>query len=237
MEAIESEFEPVLVINNRPGKDEEILREFGEPAWNYQVVRFLDQEKADLIPRKDRIWSVEALAARMSEALSAAGREVPDYLKALGGVAAATDPSEAAFAMFCFWTGEWRLGGLDGVLTTEAGWLEGREVTRVTFDRAVISFEKLLAHAASFDCAQKVYVTSTADRKFSEASRLKTGTLDEGYRRANLSDQKRQISGTAFAKLNLSPVQATKINAVARSNPQSALNWLSPRQRNELTNS
>lgn len=237
MEAIESEFEPVLVVNNRPGKDAELLREFGEPAWNYQVVRFLNAEKRDIIPRRDRIWTVEALAARMGEALQAAGRPIPPYLSALAGVAAAEDPAEAAFAMFCFWTGEFRLGGLDGVITTEAGWFEGREVTRVVWDRSVLSFEKLLATAEKFDCAQKVYVTETRDQAVAEAGRLRVGGLDESYRRARLSDQKRQISGTPFQKLNLSPVQATKINAFARSNPSSAYQWLSPQQKTAISKS
>ncbi|MEM8954960.1 MAG: thioredoxin family protein, partial [Verrucomicrobiota bacterium] len=70
VEAIESEFIPVLVYNNRnTGPDPEILRRFNEPAWNYQVVRFLDHDANDIIPRKDRIWTTPALAARMIETL------------------------------------------------------------------------------------------------------------------------------------------------------------------------
>ena len=45
---IESEFMPLLIHNNKPGKDAEVLRRFGEPAWNYQVVRFLDAQGSDL---------------------------------------------------------------------------------------------------------------------------------------------------------------------------------------------
>ncbi len=82
VEAVEREFIPVLIYNNRRGKDAEILKRYEEPAWNYQVVRFLDDEGKDLIPRKDKVWTRSALALRMIQALDAAGRQVPHYLQA-----------------------------------------------------------------------------------------------------------------------------------------------------------
>jgi hypothetical protein len=83
VEVIESEFLPVLVYNNRGGEDRRLLERFNEPAWNYQVVRFLDSEGRDIIPRKDRVWTVSHLASRMIETLQALGRLVPDSLQAL----------------------------------------------------------------------------------------------------------------------------------------------------------
>ena len=83
VEAIEDEFLPVLVYNNRGGVDRDLLDRFGEPAWNFQVVRFLDAQGRDIIPRKDHVWSTDELAARMIEALGAASRPVPKYLQAL----------------------------------------------------------------------------------------------------------------------------------------------------------
>jgi hypothetical protein len=82
--AIENEFYPVLVYNNRKGgMDEQLLKRYSEPAWNYQVIRFLDAEGRDIIPRKDRIWTLSGVASRMIEALTVANRPVPEYLKAL----------------------------------------------------------------------------------------------------------------------------------------------------------
>lgn len=82
--AIEDEFIPVLVYNNRMGgNDEELLRRFGEPSWNFQVIRFLDADGRDIIPREDKVWTLEGVAARMIETLSAVGRTVPLYLKNL----------------------------------------------------------------------------------------------------------------------------------------------------------
>jgi hypothetical protein len=84
VEAIENEFLPVLVYNNRKGDmDEKHLKRFQEPAWNYQVIRFLNVEGRDIIPRKDRIWTTSGVASRMVDALKAANRLVPEYLKAL----------------------------------------------------------------------------------------------------------------------------------------------------------
>ena len=83
VEAVETEFLPVLVYNNRGSEDRKLLQRFGEPAWNYQVVRFLDAEGRDIIPRKDRVWTVRELAARMIATLQATDRPVPSYLMAL----------------------------------------------------------------------------------------------------------------------------------------------------------
>lgn len=63
--------------------DEKLMRRFNEPACNYQVIRFFDAESRDILPRRDRIWTLSGVASRMVEALTAARRPVPNYLKAL----------------------------------------------------------------------------------------------------------------------------------------------------------
>jgi hypothetical protein len=84
VKAIENEFIPVLVYNNRKGGlDQKLLKRFHEPAWNYQVIRFLNADGFDVIPRKDRVWTTSGVASRMIEALMAANRPVPEYLKDL----------------------------------------------------------------------------------------------------------------------------------------------------------
>ncbi len=84
--AIEEEFIPMLVYNNRShGMDRELLERYGEPAWNFQVIRFLDADGKDIIPRKDRVWTTSGVAQRMIEALRAARRPVPDDLQELAG--------------------------------------------------------------------------------------------------------------------------------------------------------
>ncbi|MEJ2154121.1 MAG: hypothetical protein P8X96_02200 [Desulfobacteraceae bacterium] len=86
VKSIETDFIPMLVYNNRSsGMDKEILVRYQEPAWNYQVIRFLNAEGRDVIPRKDRIWTASGVADRMVKALMAANRPVPDDLKDLAG--------------------------------------------------------------------------------------------------------------------------------------------------------
>ncbi len=86
VKAIETEFIPVLVYNNRSGgMDETLLKRYQEPSWNYQVIRFLNADGKDIVPRKDRIWTLSGVANRMIEALTAVDRPVPQYLTELAG--------------------------------------------------------------------------------------------------------------------------------------------------------
>ncbi|MEM1294508.1 MAG: VPGUxxT family thioredoxin-like (seleno)protein, type 2 [Verrucomicrobiota bacterium] len=234
VEAIESQFVPVLIYNNQGGNDAKLLRRFNEPSWNYQVVRFFDSEAKDIIPRRDRIWTLAALATRMVETLETANREVPNYLRTLAEGQNNASHQKAAFSMFCFWTGELHLGQIEGVVQTEAGWFDGHEVTLVTYDPGQLSFPDLVQAAEEAKCANSVYTSSDAQRKELGKTRLKTGTLDGSYRAARASDQKRQILGTSWTNLDLNPMQETKVNAWARVDVDEALSWLSPRQIKQL---
>lgn len=164
----------------------------------------------------------------MTEALEAADREVPKYLETLKATTNPASLGKAAFAMACFWTGEYELGKIDGVVATEAGWLEGREVTYVHFDKDKIDTKQLVQEAAKVKCAQKVYLP---DGKAVAA--LPTGRLTSAYRTAKQADQKRQIARWyALRKVPaLNPMQLSKLNAFAPRDREQALSWLSPRQR------
>ena len=231
VEAIETEFTPLLVHNNKGGRDAEVMKRFGEPAWNYQVVRFLNAKAEDIIPRKDQVWDTGGIAERMIATLTQAGRPVPAYLTLL---AAEHSPKlkEAVFAMYCFWTGEMSLGQIDGVITTEAGFMAGNEVTLVKYDPTVISLPQLIAAAEKVECANAVSVPAT-DLPTATTTRLKVGTIS-GYRPAPASDQKKQLGGTAAEKLTLSPAQATKMNAWIRSDAAKAKSFLTPSQQARL---
>jgi hypothetical protein len=222
VEAIEDEFIPVLVYNNRQGgEDEKLLKRFREPAWNYQVVRFLDAEGRDILPRKDRVWSLGGIASRMVEALAKEKRTVPKYLKAVADENDTENQGVAAFAMPCFWTGERELGGIEGVVSTEAGWMGHREVTRVVYRKNVLSPDALAEKAAQVQCADQVYTSQQVNAR---------------YRKARASDQKKQIARSkVVAKLpGLTAMQQTKLNAFAGADRAEALSWLSPRQREAL---
>ena len=81
---IETHFVPVAIHNNSrdpKSADRKILKKFKEPAWNYQIMRFIGQDEKDIIPRKDKIFTKEDVMQRMAEALEKAGRPVPEELK------------------------------------------------------------------------------------------------------------------------------------------------------------
>lgn len=131
-----------------------------------------------------------------------------------------------ALCQYCFWTGEFKIGAIEGVTTTQAGFIEGREVTLVTYDPKATSLEKILKQAKADGVATAVYLD--------DPSQLKGARKINGYRPAPARDQKKQIQGTAFATLKLTPEQATKVNAFARSQPKKAAEYLTPEQRKKL---
>jgi hypothetical protein len=131
VEAIEDEFLPVLVSNNQGGADKVLLDRFNEPAWNYQVIRFLDSRGVDIISRKEGVWTIGGVAGRLVEVLKTLNRPVPRYLETLAVENYTKNHGMGAFAVYCFWTGEVALGRIEGVVMTEAGWIENHEVTRV----------------------------------------------------------------------------------------------------------
>lgn len=235
VEAIETLFIPVLIYNNRPGgKDQEWLERYREPAWNFQVIRFFGGDGNDIIPRKDQVWSIGGVAARMVEVLKKLGRPVPHYLKALMLEHDTDNHERIGFAMACFWTGEYQLGRVEGVIATEAGWYDNREITLVTYHKELIALNELVEYASSVRCAQRVYpFPGTAiDRNRFESKPLRL----ENYRSAKESDQKKQLEKWPEIKKisSLTAMQATKINSFAPDNHSQSLEWLSPRQLSEL---
>lgn len=141
VKTIQEDFVPLLIHNNKPGKDAEVLAKFKEPAWNFQVVRFVDAEGQDLIPPKERIWEAPELKQRMATVLKRKSANL----------------QRVAFSQSCFWTGEMTLGAMDGVVRTEVGFLGGHEVTLVDFEPAKVSLETLTKNAKAAGVATGVY--------------------------------------------------------------------------------
>ena len=197
---IEQNFTPLLIHNNKPGRDADVLEKFNEPAWNYQVVRFLDASGRELIPRKEKVWDSAELKERMKLALEKAGRPVK--------AAAAT--CRVAIAQPCFWSGEMKIGAIDGVKRTEAGYLNGKEVTLVDYEPDRLSLQELTRKAKAEGVATQVFTE-----------------WNSGYQKAPDFDQKRQLQGTKYEKIKLTPEQATKVNAFIRTSPQRVEEFLS----------
>lgn len=82
VEAAEELFVPIAVYNNTEGDaDQEILKRYKEPAWNYQVVRIVDASGKDLIPRVAKDWTRAAVTRAMVAGLKAAKKPVPKWLQ------------------------------------------------------------------------------------------------------------------------------------------------------------
>ncbi len=245
---IEDNFIPVLIYNNRGGKDSELLKRYQEPSWNYQVIRFLDHNGKDIIPRRDKIWTLGETNTRIDNALEVFNSkklsqnnsrqvfqqpriqlaqynleqtnqqptiqlaQLSSQISSEGITPKSKELKQIAFSQHCFWTGEMKLGGLDGVKKTEAGFYDGREVTRVWFDSNKISEETLNKKARSFGVADRAY---EVDSRFTSS-----------YRKAPESDQKRQLRGTGVNAKDLNDFQATKVNAFIRQDRARALKYL-----------
>ena len=143
--------------------------------------------------------------------------------------------ARVAFAQSCFWTGEMRLGQIEGVVRTEAGYFQAREVTLVDFDPSRISLEQLAAQARQAGVADGIYLPAGSHLVGATVAGVIVGApLDRTYRTASASDQKKQLEGTPYARLKLTPEQATKVNAFARVDPAKANEWLTAVQRDNL---
>lgn len=226
VDIIENHFIPLLVINNTGGKDKEILQKYKEPAWNYQVIRFVDSQGKDIIPRKDKVRKTLPLLQRMKLALEKAKRPVPASLELSIQEKNTSHHAKAAISQYCFWTGETKLGRIDGVISTEAGWFDGKEVTLLTYDKTVLSPKKLLTEANKLNCANSAYFADEVHRK--EAAKTKimpVGKLTSSYRPAKHSDQKKQIQGRKGLQI-LTPAQQTKLNSWYLIDPKKALSFI-----------
>ena len=234
VDAIENEFVPVAIFNNRGGEDGEVLRLYGEPAWNNPVVRLLDAAGKDLIPRRDGLFTAGQIGSRMIEALKAARRPVPKYLEVAVEEAGVEFSDRATFAMSCYWSGEACLGKVDGILASRTGWLDGREVVEVVFHPGRVEYGTILERASANHCADQVFAH---DRRQLETAKgifgARATLVEQSASAAKPSDQKYHLNHSALRDLDLTPLQATRVNAALAAGGDPTI-WLSPRQRREL---
>jgi len=214
VEAIEHEFVPVLVYNNRSGRDAELLERYHEPAWNNPIVRFFGADGTELLERTAGVYGADEVARRLCAALIAAGRPVPAWLR-LAREELARGPRESAvFSMACFWRGEGVLGSIPGVRSTRAGWLDGREVVELEYAPAELPFDDLLTLARTEGCAERVWVAPGA--RLEAAKRALGGDareLDGAPRPAKPGDHEYYLQSSPLARLPLTALQRVRLNA------------------------
>ncbi|MBK9983541.1 MAG: thioredoxin family protein [Saprospiraceae bacterium] len=154
VEAIETYFVPLAIYNNKQGADAEILQRFNEPAWNNPVVRIVDEKGNDLSSRLNGNYSPHGISDMMTNVLVKTNGKAPLYLQILTDELAAKQKgtTTATYTMYCFWAGEALFGAVNGVISTSAGYQEGKEAVKVEYDPGVISKSQLDKIAQQSTC-------------------------------------------------------------------------------------
>lgn len=214
IDAIENEFVPLAVYNNTDGHDREILQSFNEPSWNNPVVRIINADRKELAPRLSGNYTKLGLVKTIKAALEKSRGKAPEYLALLAKELKAeqVEKETAVFAMHCFWTGEGRLGSIDGVISTEPGFMGGREVVKVEFNPESVSFKQLLSLAIKNNVARHVYTDSSTQKKIAEDILGSESVSDNGNFRPD-SQPKYYMSKTPYRFIPMTPLQASKVNS------------------------
>lgn len=208
-----AEFIPVVVYNNVSGADAELLKRFKEPAWNNPVVRFLNAEGGDLIPRKDGEYTTRFLLPRMALALEKAGRTVPEYLKLTASEYASVKQEKAVFVMYCYWEGEAKLGQLTGVIGSRIGSLDGAEVVEIEFDPTVLAYKTLVGKAKEMDCTHRVFARTDDQLKIAKELVGNKAVRSNEVIDARTTQQYHLSLHPEYHYLPLTALQATRVNA------------------------
>lgn len=213
VEAIETFFVPVCIYNNKGGKDGEALRTFNEPSWNNPVVRVVGSNYEDIVPRISNFNSPAQLVRGMRSALQSTGQSIPAYVDLLQEELLAREAGleTATFSMYCFWSGEATFGSIPGVIETEPGFQDGKEVVKVQFNPAIVKKADL--------------ETLTQPKGIQVCSR------NGGFR----SDRapKYYLAQTDYKYVPMTPLQACRANVLVHKN-RTPDEILSPRQLSVL---
>ncbi len=215
VEAIEDLFTPVAIYNNKGGEDAKVLAYFREPSWNNPVVRIIDTDKKDIVERISGNYTPLGVVQSMIIALKRSGKTVPNYLQLLEQelFAQQQGTETATLSMYCFWTGEKKLGALEGVVETQPGFMNGREVVQVAYDPSLLSYEHLVGEAQKVQCASQVFVDDHAQKEKATAVVGKSKVQSSGKFRMD-SEPKYYMSKTIYKYLPMTAIQATKANSL-----------------------
>ena len=138
------------------------------------------------------------------------------------------DRETATFSMYCFWTGEKKLGNVNGVLETQPGFMNGREVVEVKYNPILISYEDLVTEAKSASCASHVFTENNNQITKAEKVVGKNKVSKKSKFRLD-KEPKYYLSRSVYRFIPMTPTQAVKVNVKIGSG-QSPDEFLSPRQ-------
>ena len=222
VEMIETHFTPLAVFNNVKGKDRETLNKFKEPTWNNPVIRVVNSNGKDIVERLGRQWTELGVSYSITNALEETKKETPHYFKLYQEelIGRSGEVKEANLAMYCFWTGEKELAKVEGVLSTEPGYMNGHEVVKIEYNPYITNLETIVPVANRVNCADEVYVD--------EKIKVKVPVKKTGAYRKD-RDDKYYLSRTPYKLIPMTNLQAAKVNSAIGSR-QAPEQYLSPRQ-------
>ncbi len=235
VEAIETLFVPLAIFNNKRGRDAKVLQMYQEPSWNNPVLRIVDAEGENILPRYAGEYSPGAVVSFLVDALRLLGTPVPQYLSLLREELSSRDHlSSATIGMFCFWTGEKVFGGIQGIVDTEAGFMQSREVVRVQYDPKQVSLEEIIEKGSSADCADEIFLEK--DQQKLLQSKISINRVKQLGEFIPDKTPKYYLSRTHFASVPMSPIQRLKANYLLGSgrSPESVLSPLQNQMANYI---
>jgi len=232
-DAIEQAFVPVVVYNNKRGKHRRVLKSFNEPTWNNPAVRIIQPDRSMIVPRLYGNYSKQATVRTIVEALNKTNREIPAYLQLLHRQFKPTATNTAIFTMYCYWTGEARIGQLPSVVATKPGYIDGHEGVEVVFNSAGTKLQELAQKVKRLEAASAIYVTNKSQLKqvepiFEEAKRTSPRAF-----RYNPDADNYHLQGSPYQALTLTELQTTRINSAVGLGKK-AQRYLSPSQRQQM---
>lgn len=235
VEAIEEAFVPLAIHNNKNGKDKKVLASFGEPSWNNPVIRIIDTERNALTPRINGQYDQRSLVSGMVAALKKAKRPVPNYLQLLKEhlTAETGSTNKATFGMYCFWSGEAKLGSIPGVVDSKPGFMGGSEVVSVTFDPEIISYQKLVATASEKKAFDRIF-THSGDQTATAKSLVKASNIKKVQNFRADSQPKYYLLHSPYRLIPMLPNQASRVNTAVGFGGDPNI-FLSPKQVEVLT--
>lgn len=233
-EAIEEHFVPVAIYNNVSGEDREVLESFDEPTWNNPIVRIITHDRKPLAERFSGPYDRAGILQTMTSALTTAKTPIPTWMSLLEDEARAArgETAQATFHMYCFWSGEAKLGDIDGVVSSKTGFKGGKEVVQVTYDPSKTSYGELLEEARARGAADGVFATTPREAQVASAhfgeKVTRVDAKDSGIRGSS-KDDKYQLKHHTLKHVPMTPIQASRVNSALgkRANPST---YLSPRQ-------
>ena len=226
VEAIEDNFVPLVIHNNKKGKDAEVLKKYKEPSWNNPVARIVNAEGKMIANRIAGNYSKLGVIDAMIQAQTKEGKAIPTYLSLFREeLIAEANLSEISLSMFCFWSGEKELGAIQGVVSTEAGYMDGREVVKVRYNDKTIDAKSIIKKAASKNCADAVYINEGSKEQFA----FKHIPVRDYKSYRSDKETKYYLYKSPLKQIPMTELQALKVNR-ALATGGAPEDYLSPRQ-------